>query len=68
MCLKDTSFLSIITVMELTAAANAMSSRYFIPMEAFVLVLGLYWALGITVDLLMRRFSRFGRQRGLEYE
>jgi polar amino acid transport system permease protein len=68
MCLKDTSFLSIITVMELTAAANAMSSRYFIPMEAFVLVLGLYWALGITVDALMRRFGRLGRQRGLEYE
>ncbi|EYC50182.1 ABC transporter permease [Hylemonella gracilis str. Niagara R] len=68
MCLKDTSFLGIITVTELTAAANAMSSRYFIPMEAFVLVLALYWALGITVDALMRRFGRYGRQRGLEYE
>ena len=32
-CLKDTAFLSIITVREITAAANSVQSTYFIPLR-----------------------------------
>jgi polar amino acid transport system permease protein len=42
-CLKDTAFLSIITVRELTSAAASVQSLYFIPFEAFIVAIGLYW-------------------------
>ncbi|MDR8315570.1 ABC transporter permease subunit, partial [Acinetobacter baumannii] len=35
-CLKDTAFLSIITVQEITAAANSVQATYFIPFNAFI--------------------------------
>ncbi|STU61700.1 Amino acid ABC transporter [Klebsiella pneumoniae subsp. ozaenae] len=41
-CLKDTAFLSIITVQEITAAANSVQATYFIPFNAFIVR---YWAL-----------------------
>lgn len=66
MCLKDTSFLSIITVMELTAAANAVQSRYFIPVEAFVVAIGLYWAMGLIIEAIVRRARRTTLRRGFE--
>ncbi|WP_459616762.1 amino acid ABC transporter permease [Bordetella sp. 2513F-2] len=68
MCLKDTSFLGIITVAELTAAANAVQSRYFIPVEAFLVVIALYWLLGIAIELLVRWCRRYGRMRGFEHD
>jgi len=68
MCLKDTSFLLIITVAELTAAANTMSSQYFIGTEAFVVAIALYWLLGIAIESLIRWCRRFGRARGFEHD
>lgn len=46
-CLKDTAFLSIITVEEITAAANSVQATYFIPFNAFIVAIGLYWAISI---------------------
>lgn len=66
MCLKDTSFLSIITVTELTAAANAVQSRYFIPIEAFVVAIGLYWAIGLGIEAVVRQARRSTIRRGFE--
>lgn len=40
--LKDTAFLSIITVQDLTGAATAIHSVYFIPIQAFVVAIGSY--------------------------
>jgi polar amino acid transport system permease protein len=68
MCLKDTSFLSIITVAELTAAANAVQSRYFIPVEAFVVAIALYWAIGLAIEAAVRAARRPGIQRGIEHD
>ncbi|NLY28406.1 MAG: amino acid ABC transporter permease [Alcaligenaceae bacterium] len=67
MSLKDTSFLSIITVTELTAAANAVQSRYFIPVEAFVVAIGLYWAMGLALEAIVRRARRTTLRRGFEH-
>lgn len=67
MCLKDTSFLSIITVTELTAAANAVQSRYFIPVEAFVVAIGLYWAVGLGIEAVVRVARRVTVRRGFEH-
>lgn len=65
--LKDTAFLTIITVQELTAAANSLSANYFIPVEAFIVVILLYWAISICLELALKWAARFGEKRGFEH-
>ncbi|WP_106476879.1 amino acid ABC transporter permease [Phytohalomonas tamaricis] len=66
-CLKDTAFLTIITVQELTAAANSVQSTYFIPLEAFVVVIALYWLISICLEVTIKQLGRFGKKRGFEH-
>lgn len=66
-CLKDTAFLSIITVQEITAAANGVQSTYFIPFNAFIVAIGLYWAISILLELLIKRLSIYGARRGITH-
>lgn len=66
-CLKDTAFLSIITVRELTSAAASVQSLYFIPFEAFIVAIGLYWVTSILIELLVARFGFAAERRGLGY-
>lgn len=66
-CLKDTAFLSIITVQEITAAANSVQATYFIPFNAFIVAIGLYWAIGILLELLIKRLSSDGKRRGVSH-
>ncbi|MFD2237437.1 amino acid ABC transporter permease [Aureimonas populi] len=66
LALKDTSFLAIITVQELTAAANAVQATYFIPAEAFVVVILLYWLITICLELAVKKAGLFGARRGFE--
>jgi polar amino acid transport system permease protein len=53
--IKDSAFLSIITVPELTFAANYVQSYYFIPFESFLVATLLYWALCGGIEWLVRR-------------
>ncbi|MCK0715173.1 amino acid ABC transporter permease [Chromohalobacter sarecensis] len=64
--LKDTAFLVIITVGELTAAANSLSSTYFIPTEAFIVVIGFYWAISVTMEIIIKQCGRFSAKRGFD--
>lgn len=64
--LKDSAFLIIITVQELTASANILSSTYFIPMEAFIVVIGFYWLISLMLEQLIRALGRFGEKRGFK--
>jgi len=64
--LKDTAFLVIITVSELTAAANSLSSTYFIPTEAFIVVIGFYWAISVTMEIIIKQCGRFSAKRGFD--
>lgn len=64
-CMKDTAFLSIITVRELTAAASAVQSQYFIPFEAFIVAIGLYWLTSILIETLVARTGSAAESRGL---
>ena len=64
--LKDTSFLAIITVGELTAAANALQARYFIPTQAFLVVIALYWAITVCLELAVKKAGALGAKRGFE--
>lgn len=64
--LKDTSIASIISAPELMLRARDLSSEYFLPMEYFLLVGGMYlamaWPLMQGVRVLERRMAR-GRLR-----
>jgi polar amino acid transport system permease protein len=57
--IKDSAFLSIITVPELTFAANAVQSYYFVPFESFLFATLIYWALCSSVEWLVRRGERY---------
>lgn len=67
-CLKDTAFLSIVTVFELTAAANNLQAMYFVPMPAFVTVIAVYWLISASVEFMIERLNARGRRRGLSSE
>lgn len=66
-CLKDTAFLSIITVQEITAAANSVQATWFIPFNAFIVAIALYWAISILLELLIKRLSALGAKRGMSH-
>lgn len=66
-CLKDTAFLCIITVQEITAAANSVQSTYFIPFNAFIVAIALYWGISILLELLIKRLSHYGAKRGMSH-
>jgi len=67
LCLKDTAFLCIITVREVTAAANTVQSTYFIPLKAFAVAILLYWLVTLAIEFGIRRAGRLGQQRGLQH-
>jgi len=57
--IKDSAFLSIITVPELTFAANYVQSYYFVPFESFLVATLLYWALCGGVEWLVQRGEKW---------
>ena len=63
--LKDTAFLMIITVQELTYAASSVQSMYFVPLEPFVVAIALYWLSTLAIEQLTRVIQRIARRRGL---
>ena len=57
--IKDSAFLSVITLPELTFAANEVQSYYFVPFESFLVATLLYWALCAGIEWLVRRTERW---------
>ena len=47
---KDSAFLTIIAVPELTHAANSLQSTYFIPFAAFIAAVLLYWLVCLFIE------------------
>jgi len=56
--IKDSAFLMIITVPELTFMANFVQSTYFVPFESFLVAMLLYWVLCSGVEVLIARLER----------
>ncbi len=52
--IKDSAFLTIIAVEELTHAATVIQATYFLPFAAFVSALLLYWVLCFGVEQIVR--------------
>jgi len=63
--LKDTAFLMIITVQELTYAASSVQSMYFVPLQPFIIAVALYWAMSLAIEGLVAVVNRFAKERGL---
>lgn len=63
-CLKDTAFLCIITVGEITAAANSIQSTYFIPLNAFIVAIALYWVISIAIEQVSKITLNKVQERG----
>jgi polar amino acid transport system permease protein len=52
--IKDTAFLTIITVEELTHAATVIQAKYFLPFASFLSALLLYWLMCLAVEQMVR--------------
>lgn len=52
---KDTAFLMIITVPELTFAASSVQATYFVPFASFIAAMGLYWIVTLAIEAAVRR-------------
>src|ERR1700755_85727 len=48
--IKDSAFLVIIAVQELTFAANEIQANYYVPFASFVCAMLLYWVLCLAVE------------------
>lgn len=59
MVIKDSALLMIITVEELTFAANFVSANYFSPFAPFLLAMLLYWLMSLLTDWAVGRLGRF---------
>jgi polar amino acid transport system permease protein len=61
--IKDTAFLSIIAVPELTHAASAIQSMYYVPFGAFVVAVACYWLLCVSVEFGVGRVEAAAEAR-----
>lgn len=60
---KDSAFLSIIAVTELTSVMNSIQSTYFIPFAAFLSAVLLYWVLCLCIEILTSLLTRYAEER-----
>jgi len=58
MVMKDSALLMIITVEDITFAANFVSANQFSPFAPFVLAMVLYWLFSLSIDLTVSRLNR----------
>ena len=61
--LKDTAFLMIITVPELTFAASAVQSTHFVPFASFVVAMLLYWLVTLGIEASVKRVELAAEMR-----
>jgi len=61
--IKDSAFLVIIAVEELTYAANEIQATYYVPFASFLAAVLCYWALCLTVEGGVRVVLRVAEQR-----
>jgi polar amino acid transport system permease protein len=61
--IKDSAFLVIIAVQELTFVANEIQATYYVPFASFVCAMLLYWALCLAVEAGVRAVVRVAEAR-----
>jgi polar amino acid transport system permease protein len=61
--IKDSAFLTIITLPELTHAASSIASRHYIPFAAFITAVILYWAVCLVIEVGVSSIGRLAEAR-----
>src|SRR3984957_5811956 len=61
--IKDSAFLTIIALPELTHAASSIQSRHYIPFAAFITAVFLYWALCLVIEAGVNSIGRVAEAR-----
>lgn len=61
--IKDSAFLTIIALPELTHAASSIQSRRYVPFAAFISAVLLYWALCLMVEGGVSAIGRMAEER-----
>jgi polar amino acid transport system permease protein len=61
--IKDSAFLTIIALPELTHAASSIQSRHYVPFAAFISAVMLYWALCLVVEAGVATVGRMAEAR-----
>ena len=61
--IKDSAFLTIIALPELTHAASSIQSRHYVPFAAFIMAVLLYWGLCLIVEAGVAAIGRMAEAR-----
>jgi len=56
--IKDSAFLSIITIPELTHTARVVQANYFVPFESFIFAALVYWVLCLVIEAGVKQVER----------
>lgn len=60
---KDSAFLTIIAVAELTHEATALQTTYFVPFASFLAAVVLYWVTCVAIESTVGFVNRFAEER-----
>jgi polar amino acid transport system permease protein len=60
---KDSAFLTVIAVPELTHAASSIQSRHYVPFAAFIVAVMLYWAICLVIEAGVASVGRMAEAR-----
>jgi len=61
--IKDSAFLTIIALPELTHAASSIQSRHYVPFAAFITAVFLYWGLCLVIEASVSSIGRIADAR-----
>jgi polar amino acid transport system permease protein len=61
--IKDSAFLTIIAIPELTHAASSIQSRHYVPFAAFIIAVLLYWGLCLVIEAGVSSIGRIADAR-----
>ncbi len=61
--IKDSAFLTIIALPELTHAASSIQSRHYVPFAAFITAVFLYWGLCLVIETGVSSIGRVAEER-----
>ncbi len=60
---KDSAFLTVIAVPELTHAASSIQSRHYVPFAAFIVAVMLYWGICLVIEAGVASIGRMAQAR-----
>ncbi len=63
---KNSAFLMVITIPDLTFMANQVQAIYFVPFETMLVAVMLYWTICSTIEWIVRGMERVAVVRGHE--